>query len=293
MPQRHPAHARPPRPGLVGDGRQAGLDLSRRRPRTRVRPRPGGPRRDRARCRRRRPPRRSPAWSPRRPPAQGRKLVRRQGHRDVVLLARRRWPPGRRRVHDPMLRRLARSAYRDRDRRQSGAMTAAELASLGSTAWNPTTAPRRKGRFLAWLPPDDRLWRHPSEAPAIHGSRRSPGAPAAGRATIATSPDGRGSAARPPVCGRVALIAGVIGAVAASGIGMMTGAFRAADHRRALGHRDRSGRDPGVRRRARRRLDQRRRRHRSVGGGHRRFHRRAGRRRDRASSSRPAIARAT
>ena len=27
MPQRHPTDARPPRPGLPGDGRQAGLDL--------------------------------------------------------------------------------------------------------------------------------------------------------------------------------------------------------------------------------------------------------------------------
>lgn len=62
------------------------------------------------------------------------------------------------------------------------------------------------------LPPDDRLWRHPSEVGAS-------GAPVS--STLTRDP-------RPAVQGRVwavAIVAGVVGAVAASSVGMLSGAF--------------------------------------------------------------------
>ncbi len=34
----------------------------------------------------------------------------------------------------------------------------------------PDDGPEEDGPFSPWLPPDDRLWRHPSEAPANHGA---------------------------------------------------------------------------------------------------------------------------
>jgi putative serine protease PepD len=68
------------------------------------------------------------------------------------------------------------------------------------------------GPLLPWLPPEDRLWRHPSEAAA----GRPPGS--SGRRPVRTAAGGGG--------GRlwgVALAAGLIGAFAATGLGAATG----------------------------------------------------------------------
>ena len=67
-----------------------------------------------------------------------------------------------------------------------------------------------EGPFSPWLPPDDRLWRHPSEAVA------------------ATFPQSRPAAVAAPTANRiwtVALVAGLVGALLASGIGAAAGEF--------------------------------------------------------------------
>jgi S1-C subfamily serine protease len=66
------------------------------------------------------------------------------------------------------------------------------------------------GPFSRWLPPDDRLWRHPSEV--VSAAFRQPG-------TLATG----GHAVNR--LWAVALVAGVVGALIASGIGAATGEF--------------------------------------------------------------------
>lgn len=66
------------------------------------------------------------------------------------------------------------------------------------------------GPFFAWLPPEDRLWRHPSE-----GASRSP-ILSSSRRPLALIGSGGNTWA-------VALIAGVIGALAASGLAVTTG----------------------------------------------------------------------
>ena len=88
----------------------------------------------------------------------------------------------------------------------------------------PDDGPEEEGPFSPWLPPDDRLWRHPSEAPANHGAN-PPEESQSGQATDKPLLRSRfrGPATR---LWSVAVIAGVIGAVAASGIGMMTGVFQ-------------------------------------------------------------------
>lgn len=75
------------------------------------------------------------------------------------------------------------------------------------------------GPFFAWLPPEDRLWRHPSE-----------GAPMRAAAPSGTDPgstDRRWSGLLPLSVVRstwaVALIAGLVGAGAATGVGLATG----------------------------------------------------------------------
>ncbi len=92
------------------------------------------------------------------------------------------------------------------------------MGSVGSTDVGSDYGLEDDGPFFAWLPPEDRLWRHPSEAPTGHPG----GTVAAGR-----SGPGRLGAANlgPTRIWTVALVAGVIGAVAASGIGMVSGAF--------------------------------------------------------------------
>jgi putative serine protease PepD len=68
-----------------------------------------------------------------------------------------------------------------------------------------------EGPLFAWLPPEDRLWRHPSE---MGGADRGGPTPSGSTATIA----------RPRVWS-LALVAGLAGAMLASGLFMATGTF--------------------------------------------------------------------
>lgn len=91
----------------------------------------------------------------------------------------------------------------------------------GSADQEPTDGGDEEGPFYAWLPPEDRLWRHPSEAatssraypPAVESpiwTRRRLGGVLAGRPGLART------------CA-VAVIAGMIGALTASGVGVASG----------------------------------------------------------------------
>lgn len=71
------------------------------------------------------------------------------------------------------------------------------------------------GPFFAWLPPEDRLWRHPSEVPP--GTEEAP--------TPGTSRAHRWDPGIPSRTWAVALIAGMVGALAATAVGTVTGAF--------------------------------------------------------------------
>lgn len=82
---------------------------------------------------------------------------------------------------------------------------------------DPEYGPEEDGPFFAWLPPEDRLWRHPSEAPE----------PQKPRAYFTDTRYG-------PKTWTVAVVAGMVGALAASGIGMASGAFRASTTRAPL-----------------------------------------------------------
>ena len=83
-----------------------------------------------------------------------------------------------------------------------------------------------EGPYRAWLPPDDRLWRHPSERPVSHdpGSTESDKGGGAGGSR---SPRHRAGWPRHPSARLwvIAVVAAVVGAVAASGVGMLSGAF--------------------------------------------------------------------
>jgi S1-C subfamily serine protease len=72
-----------------------------------------------------------------------------------------------------------------------------------------------EGPFSAWVPPDDRLWRHPSETAASAGAAHfvTPAATARGAKGYSTR------------TWTTALIAGLVGALLASGIGAATGVF--------------------------------------------------------------------
>ncbi len=90
----------------------------------------------------------------------------------------------------------------------------------------PDDGPEEEGPFFAWLPPDDRLWRHPSEAadgePLWAGDNPDPSGPR-GPALVTTL-----LPAPPRPVTRiwgVAIIAGLVGALAASGVGMVSGMF--------------------------------------------------------------------
>ncbi len=101
-------------------------------------------------------------------------------------------------------------------------MTNATPRSLGSKVVESERGGEDDGPFFSWLPPEDRLWRHPSEVPSGHPG----GTVAAGpRRPKAISEALNNFAAGPGRIWTIALIAGLVGATAASGIGMMTGAF--------------------------------------------------------------------
>ncbi|MGH9056764.1 MAG: S1C family serine protease [Acidimicrobiales bacterium] len=94
----------------------------------------------------------------------------------------------------------------------------------------PDDGPEEDGPFFAWLPPDDRLWRHPSEVPQTPQTAAGAGTPSgrhgsgprwsAGRSALWARPSGAATRTW-----TIAVIAGVVGALAASGIGMVSGAF--------------------------------------------------------------------
>ncbi len=88
----------------------------------------------------------------------------------------------------------------------------------------PDDGAEEDGPFSPWLPPDDRLWRHPSEAPpAGAGELPAPDQKNRTPATSSLKSRFRGQASR---LWTVAVVAGLVGAVAASGLGMMTGVFQ-------------------------------------------------------------------
>lgn len=74
-----------------------------------------------------------------------------------------------------------------------------------------------EGPFRPFLPPDDRLWRHPSE---IRASDTPMATQEPGRAGTRTA-----QTWAPTRVWAVALVAGVVGALTASAVGMLTGAF--------------------------------------------------------------------
>jgi S1-C subfamily serine protease len=90
-------------------------------------------------------------------------------------------------------------------------MSAAAIAPVTSVFVEPDDGVEGEEPLFPWLPPDDRLWRHPSELQSSPmpqpGSRRRPRR--ADRRTWA-----------------VALAAGVVGALVASGAGVAAGAFQ-------------------------------------------------------------------
>lgn len=122
-------------------------------------------------------------------------------------------------------------------------MTNSDGLSLGSKAVEPDEGMDEEGPSMPLLPPDDRLWRHPSEM-HLAGSSRAGGAgnfgsgassgPSAGPASASTSGSpASGSSSFGHGFERlgthrvwaVAIVAGVVGALAASGVGMVTGIF--------------------------------------------------------------------
>jgi hypothetical protein len=84
-----------------------------------------------------------------------------------------------------------------------------------------------EGPFSAWLPPDDRLWRHPSEVPVPGGrAARSPRErPGSGGRTTTPAMLSLWTSAPLTRLWTIAVVAGIIGAVTASGLGMVSGAF--------------------------------------------------------------------
>lgn len=93
-------------------------------------------------------------------------------------------------------------------------MPARDRAPIVSIHVEADDGPEDEGPLLPWIPPDDRLWRHPSEVgssdprPASSG----PGGPRILRASTTKT-------------WSVAVVAGVVGAILASGVGVATGNF--------------------------------------------------------------------
>ncbi|HEX4864849.1 MAG TPA: S1C family serine protease, partial [Acidimicrobiales bacterium] len=86
----------------------------------------------------------------------------------------------------------------------------------------PDEGAEEEGPFMPLLPPDDRLWRHPSEMHLAAGSRDSGqgdySAPSGSSVLVSEHSGMRRIWA-------IALVAGVVGALTASGVGMVTGVF--------------------------------------------------------------------
>ncbi|HEY2557918.1 MAG TPA: hypothetical protein VGI08_12480, partial [Diaminobutyricibacter sp.] len=117
-------------------------------------------------------------------------------------------------------------------------MTNGDGRSLGSKPVEPDDGMDEETPSTPLLPPDDRLWRHPSEMHSA-GSSRSGGAgnfgsaPSSGSASGPTSGPASGSAhGTLGIHGlghrrvwAVAVVAGLVGALTVSGVGMVTGIF--------------------------------------------------------------------
>jgi putative serine protease PepD len=82
--------------------------------------------------------------------------------------------------------------------------------------------PEDDGPLFSWLPPDDRLWRHPSEVGSTGPAAPASENPAGGEQQNVSSRPARSAATR---TWSVAVLAGVVGAVLASSVGMATGVF--------------------------------------------------------------------
>jgi len=97
-------------------------------------------------------------------------------------------------------------------------MTAEPPSSLLSKPVETDDGLDDEGPVRPLLPPDDSLWRHPSELQAS-GTRIS-------ATTVGAHPTNRGSEGWSPTrVWAVAVVAGVVGALTASGVGMLSGAF--------------------------------------------------------------------
>ena len=97
-------------------------------------------------------------------------------------------------------------------------MTAEPSPSLLSNAVDLDDGMDDEGPVRPLLPPDDRLWRHPSE---LHAT--DTGASSSYSATRTATRTAEGWS--PTRVWAVAIVAGVVGALTASGVGMLSGAF--------------------------------------------------------------------
>jgi putative serine protease PepD len=95
-------------------------------------------------------------------------------------------------------------------------MTPERAPSLRSNPVEPDDGLDDDGPFRPLLPPDDRLWRHPSEIHAS-GSASTHSPVTVARRAVQTL--------APPRVWAVALVAGVVGALTVSAVGMLSGAF--------------------------------------------------------------------
>lgn len=95
------------------------------------------------------------------------------------------------------------------------------------------------GPFYAWLPPEDRLWRHPSEALRSPGPAPFPEPGDPDQRPAGAAAGGRGGMARTAT---VAVVAGLVGALGASAVGVASGWW---DHQTTI-VRSVSPADPGV-----------------------------------------------
>jgi len=91
---------------------------------------------------------------------------------------------------------------------------------------DPDDGPEDEGPFFAWLPPDDRLWRHPSEGGDTAACDSSvPAPPGKRRRGLGTALLTTGTPSATTRIWGVAIVAGLVGALVASGLGMVTGEF--------------------------------------------------------------------
>ncbi len=96
----------------------------------------------------------------------------------------------------------------------------------------PDEGMEEEGPYLPWLPPDDRLWRHPSEGsePREPSSREPSGTEsndsggAGGRRFLPSQLAGWAHHPSARIW-TIAVVAAIVGAIAASGVGMLTGVF--------------------------------------------------------------------